>query len=96
VDRTELGGVLEEQDAVGVGDHLQIMRKGHELIDPDTGISLGGSMTPPGEIEVTQVQEKFSIARPLSLNGTPERGDKVVATTVAAPLEFADAWQEPR
>lgn len=84
------------QDAVSVGDRLQIMRKGEELIDPDTGISLGGSMTALGEIEVTQVQEKFSIARPVSLNGTPERGDKVVATTVAAPLEFADAWHEPR
>lgn len=84
------------QDAVSVGDRLQVMRKGQELIDPDTGISLGGSMTALGEIEVTQVQEKFSIARPVSLNATPERGDRVLATTTAAPLEFADAWNEPR
>jgi len=84
------------QDAVSTGDSLQVMRKGQELIDPDTGISLGGSMTSLGEIEVTQVQEKFSIARPVSLSAMPERGDKVVATTVAAPLQFADAWKEPR
>jgi curli biogenesis system outer membrane secretion channel CsgG len=84
------------QDAVSVGDRLQVMRKGEELIDPDTGISLGGSMTALGEIEITQVQEKFSIARAVSLNATPERGDRVLATTVAAPLEFADAWNEPR
>jgi hypothetical protein len=71
-------------------------KRQQELIDPDTGISLGGSMTALGEIEVTQIQEKFSIARAVSLSGTPERGDKVMATTLAAPLEFADAWNEPR
>jgi curli biogenesis system outer membrane secretion channel CsgG len=84
------------QDAVSVGDRLQVMRAGAELIDPDTGISLGGSMTSLGEIEITQVQDKFSIARPVSLSSTPERGDRVLATSVAAPLEFADAWKEPR
>lgn len=84
------------QDAVGVGERLQVMRMGEELIDPETGISLGGSMTSLGEIEVAQVQEKFSIARPVSLNGTPERGDRVVGTKVAAPLEFADNWRPPK
>ena len=84
------------QDAIGVGERLQVMQKGEELIDPDTGISLGGSMTSIGEIEVTQVQEKFSIARPVSLAMTPNRGDKVMATTVAAPLEFASSWKKPK
>ncbi len=84
------------QDSVSVGDHLQVLKKGEQLIDPDTGISLGGITTSIGEIEVTQVQEKFSIARPASLNGTPERGDTVAATTVAAPLEFADSWKKPK
>lgn len=84
------------QDAVAVGDRLQVMRKGEELIDPETGISLGGSSTSIGEIEVSQVQEKFSIARPLSLNGTPDRGDQVVGTKAAAPLEFASKWKKPK
>lgn len=83
-------------DSVSVGDTLQIMRMGEELIDPETGISLGGSMTSLGEIQVSQVQEKFSIARPTSVNGTPERGDKVMATVVASPLEFADKWKKPK
>ena len=69
---------------------------GEELIDPETGISLGGSETVLGEIEVTQVQEKFSIARPVSLGTTPNRGDKVVATKVADPLEFANKWKKPK
>lgn len=84
------------QDSVSVGERLRVMRMGEELIDPETGISLGGAMTSMGEIEVAQVQEKFSIARPVSLNGTPERGDRVVATAVAAPLEFADNWRPPK
>lgn len=84
------------EDAVGVGERLQVLQKGEELIDPETGISLGGSTTSIGEIEVTQVQEKFSIARPVSLSVTPDRGDKVMATTVAAPLEFAPSWKKPK
>ncbi len=84
------------QDSVAVGDRLQVLRKGEELIDPETGISLGGSSTAIGEIEVTQVQEKFSIASPVSMNGNPERGDKVVGTKIAAPLEFASKWKKPK
>lgn len=83
-------------DSVSVGDVLRIRRMGEELIDPETGISLGGSMTTIGEIEVMQVEEKFSIAKPTTMSGTPDRGDRVVATTIAAPLEFADAWKKPK
>ncbi|MDH3276145.1 MAG: hypothetical protein OEM99_16575 [Gammaproteobacteria bacterium] len=84
------------KDAVAVGDRLQVLKKGEELIDPETGISLGGSTTSIGEIEVSQVQEKFSIARPVSLSGTPDRGDKVKGTKAAAPLEFAKSWKKPK
>ena len=84
------------EDAVAVGDRLQVLKKGEELIDPETGISLGGSTTSIGEIEVSQVQEKFSIARPVSLSGTPDRGDKVKGTKAAAPLEFAKSWKKPK
>ena len=83
-------------DSVSVGDVLRVMRMGEELIDPDTGISLGGSMTTIGEIQITQVQEKFSIASPTSMNGTPNRGDKIMATTIASPLEFAEKWKKPK
>lgn len=83
-------------DTVSVGERLRVMHEGEALIDPETGISLGGSMTQLGEIQVTQVQEKFSIASPVALSGTPVRGDKIVSTTVAAPLEFADQWKEPK
>jgi len=83
-------------DSVAIGDRLQVLKKGEELIDPETGISLGGSMTSLGEIEVSQVQEKFSIARPVSLSTTPDRGDIVKGTKAAAPLEFAAKWKKPK
>ncbi|NNC56676.1 MAG: hypothetical protein HKO12_03905 [Woeseiaceae bacterium] len=83
-------------DSVAVGDRLQVLKKGEELIDPETGISLGGSTTVMGEIEVSQVQDKFSIARPVSLSATPDRGDKVRGTKAAAPLEFAKSWKKPK
>lgn len=83
-------------DSVAVGDRLQVLKKGEELIDPETGISLGGSTTVMGEIEVSQTQEKFSIARPVSLSATPDRGDIVKGTKAAAPLEFAKSWKKPK
>ena len=79
-----------------VGDRFSVMRMGEELIDPDTGISLGGSMTSLGELQISQVQEKFSIASPVSVSGDIVRGDKVVGMAMPAPLEFADGWKKPK
>lgn len=85
------------QDSVAVGDRLKVLRKGEELIDPETGISLGGTSTNIGEIEIQQVEEeRFSIAGPVSMNGSPERGDRVVGSKIAAPLEFASKWKKPK
>lgn len=83
-------------DSVSVGEILEIREAGEELIDPETGISLGGTETVLGTISVSQVQEKFSIASPVSLSKTPLRGAKVVSTEPAAPLEFADGWKKPK
>lgn len=83
-------------DAVKVGDRFNVTRMGEELIDPDTGLSLGGSMTSLGEIEVSQVQEKFSIAKPVTVSGDIARGDRVVGSTPPPPLEFADGWKKPK
>lgn len=80
------------QDSVAVGDQLNVMRKGEELIDPDTGISLGSSDTLLGTIEVVQVQPQFSIARTLSMSGNAARGDAVLSMKAPPTLEFADSW----
>ncbi|MGB5345062.1 MAG: CsgG/HfaB family protein [Woeseia sp.] len=84
------------EDSVAVGDVLEVRSKGEELIDPETGISLGGAETVLGTIRVSQVQEKFSIAQPVALSKTPDRGAKVVSTVPAAPLEFAASFDKPK
>ena len=83
------------QGAARVGDRLQVLRKGEELIDPETGISLGSEDAVIGSATVSQVQEKFSIA---SLEGsTPqvERGDKVVSLEAPPTIEYAANWEPP-
>lgn len=83
-------------DQVSIGERLSIYRKGEELIDPETGISLGGDRTMLGDVEVVRVEEKFSIARPLSLASAPERGDAVVSQAAAPTMEYASRWDPPR
>jgi curli biogenesis system outer membrane secretion channel CsgG len=66
----------------GVNTNLQpgmkflVYRAGEELIDPDTGESLGKEETLSGEIMITQVLEKVSKAVPVSGSGF-SKGDVV-------------------
>ncbi|MDJ0750933.1 MAG: CsgG/HfaB family protein [Woeseiaceae bacterium] len=83
-------------DAVNMGDRLTVMSKGEELIDPDTGISLGSTDTALGDIEVVQVAEKFSIAQWVSLAQAPNRGDRVVSQATPPSIEYADKWKPPK
>ncbi|MGI9261607.1 MAG: hypothetical protein ACR2QR_06215, partial [Woeseiaceae bacterium] len=80
------------ENSVTVGEQLNVMRKGEELIDPDTGISLGSSDTMLGSIEVIQVQPQFSIARTLSMTGDAMRGDAVLSQRLPPTIEYGDAW----
>ena len=82
--------------AVSVGDELTVMSKGEELIDPDTGISLGSSDTKVGSVRVSQAQEKFSIADTVNINGRVKRGDKVVSTATPPSIEYASKWKKPK
>lgn len=51
-----------------------VYEKGEELIDPQTGLSLGAEEEELGVIEVTSVKEKYSIAQSLKGYGF-SRGD---------------------
>lgn len=61
------------------GDILHVYRPGPELIDPDTGESLGTAEQFMGEIEVSRVNPKFTIAeiRKTEDPGQIKRGDIV-------------------
>jgi curli biogenesis system outer membrane secretion channel CsgG len=45
-----------------IGDTFDVVRKGEELIDPDTGISLGAEEEKVGQIVIAEVKDKYSIA----------------------------------
>jgi curli biogenesis system outer membrane secretion channel CsgG len=53
---------LGASSGVQVGDSFDVIRKGEELIDPDTGLSLGAVEEKVGVVVVSQIQEKYSIA----------------------------------
>ena len=81
---------------VAVGDVLNVVSVGEELIDPETGLSLGGLETQLGSVRVARVQDNFSIAEVVSLSGPASRGDQVVSTVPPPSIEFAAAWQKPK
>lgn len=58
------------------GDQFSVFQLGEELIDPDSGLDLGSEETMIGKVEVSKVQEKYSIAIPVSGTGFA-KGDAV-------------------
>lgn len=82
-------------EGVQQGDRFELKSKGEELIDPETGISLGSSTTTLGRVEVIQVEDRFSIARALDLSGTPSRGDIAESLETPPGIEYASSFQPP-
>ena len=81
---------------VALGEELRVVAKGEELIDPETGLSLGSMDTELGSVRIAVVQEQFSIAETVAISGTPSRGDRVVSTAAPPGIQFAEGWQPPK
>jgi curli biogenesis system outer membrane secretion channel CsgG len=62
---------------VRVGDIFMVYAKGEDLVDPDTGLKLGSDERMVGSIQITNVQEKFSIGTIRGGAGALKRGDLV-------------------
>jgi len=62
---------------VRVGQVFQVYARGEELVDPDTGLKLGSSERVVGSIQVTEVQDQFSVAAIQGATGAMKRGDRV-------------------
>jgi curli biogenesis system outer membrane secretion channel CsgG len=62
---------------VRVGDVFMVYSKGEDLVDQDTGLKLGSDVRMVGSIQVTNVQEKFSIGTIRGGAGAMKRGDLV-------------------
>ena len=64
---------------IALGDKLAVYKEGESLIDPDTGIDLGSDAKKIADINITEVQEKFSKAAVIgSPSGEIERSDLVL------------------
>jgi len=59
---------------IGTDMVFTVFSKGEELIDPDTGLSLGSMLSRSGTIRVIQVAEKFSVGQVVEGSGF-KRGD---------------------
>ncbi|MBI5418027.1 hypothetical protein HZA55_08815 [Candidatus Poribacteria bacterium] len=51
-----------EEDGEKVGRVVGIYRKSEEMVDPETGVSLGSEETKLGTAKIVKVEKKFSIA----------------------------------
>lgn len=58
---------------VKVGDKFTVYSKGEEVIDPDTGLSLGAEESQAGTIEVTEAKDQYAKAKILSGSGLKEK-----------------------
>ncbi len=54
---------------IKVGDSFDVYKKGEELIDPGTGISLGSEVSKIGRVQVVETQDRFSKATIVSGTG---------------------------
>lgn len=80
---------------LSVGDTLLVTAEGEALVDPETGLDLGGSATEVARLTVIQTEARFSIAEVLSATGTPARGDIVEPASPPSEFEFAPRWEAP-
>ena len=82
-------------DILAAGDELEVTAEGESLIDPETGLDLGGVETTLATLRVVEVQERFCIAEVLSATGTLSRGDLVRTMSAPTAFEFGPAWEPP-
>ncbi|MFC2157974.1 CsgG/HfaB family protein [Acidobacteriota bacterium] len=62
VEGTKVWINLGASSGIQLGDEFSVIRAGEELIDPDTGQSLGAEEEEVGSLVVTEVKDKYSIA----------------------------------
>jgi len=78
---------------VSVGDELTVTTEGEALVDPETGLSLGGPATEIATLRVLETEARFSVAETLVATDTPSRGDTVVPASLPSQFVFAPLWE---
>ena len=82
---------------VNIGDKLDVYSVGEELIDPETGISLGSEEEIIGALQITDVKEKYSLAQAMGFPASSlETGSKVVSSEAVAGIEYGPKWKKKK
>ena len=81
--------------AVSVGDELEVIATSEVLIDPATGLDLGGVETTLATLRVVTVEERFCVGEKLLATGTASRGDRVRSMSAPPAFEFSPVWDPP-
>lgn len=83
-----------EGGGLQVGQLLDVFSEGEEMIDPDTGESLGSEEVKVGQVRVTEVLARFSKAVPVGTNMTVPNG--AICRRAETPVEAAPQNPPPR
>jgi hypothetical protein len=70
------------QEATSVGTLYQVWRLDEELIDPDTGESLGAAEELVGEVKIVSCQPRFALAEPVEGSGISDFAVGMIARRV--------------
>jgi curli biogenesis system outer membrane secretion channel CsgG len=76
-------------EGLEMGMELTALAKGEELIDPETGLSLGADLEAVGSLQVIQVAANYSITAVIEGCDGLESGDRVELARTARPTEAA-------
>jgi len=76
--------------SVALGSQMTVFAPGEKVVDPDTGREIGSSESAIGILQVTDVQNSFSKARPVAgfVNGPPQVRYIVRTATAADVAQF--------
>lgn len=76
---------------IQVGDLFDVYREEEGLVDPETGLYLGAEQTFIGQVEVLEVQDKFSKATPLKGQGFEKNNIVKFVNKPIPPVESVQA-----
>ena len=83
-------------DLVSKEDKFQALSLSEELIDPDTGLSLGRMEETLGLVSAVTPGDKFTIMQALDFEAALlKTGDKILSLETPDDFEFAPAWNMP-
>lgn len=83
ISKDELVVNLGSIDGIYEGQTFEIIKKGEQIVDPETGQDLGGFPFTAGTLTASMVEKRFSILRPQGTGYTPFQNFPVVSPLIS-------------